>query len=96
MGRITHIAEVVNKTGLGTASAMLTGGFVLVTEPGAPGIGSVDRLLFPEDHVVLCAYLGPISTREFYLVRIWPTGQPCGAQGDGHYPPETGFEHVSE
>jgi len=64
LGRITHIAEVVNKTGLGTASAMLTGGFVLVTEPGAPGIGSVDRLLYPEDHVVLCAYLGPISTHD--------------------------------
>ena len=64
LGRITHIAEVVNKTGLGTASAMLTGGFVLVTEPGAPGIGSVDRLLYPENHVVLCAYLAPISTRD--------------------------------
>ena len=64
LGRITHISEVVNKTGLGTASALLTGGFVLVTEPGAPGIGSVDRLLFPEDHLVICAYLGPISTRE--------------------------------
>jgi len=64
LGRITHIAEVVNKTGLGTASAMLTGGFVLVTEPGAPGIGSVDRLLYPQDHVVLCAYLGPIATRD--------------------------------
>ena len=64
LGRITHIAEVVNKTGLGTASALLTGGFVLVREPGAPGIGSVDRLLFPEGHVVVCTYLGPISTRE--------------------------------
>lgn len=64
LGRITHIADVVNKTGLGTASAMLTGGFVLVREPGAPGIGSVDRLLFPEGHVVLCAYLGPIPTRD--------------------------------
>jgi pantoate kinase len=64
LGRVTHISEVINKTGLGTASAMLTGGFVLVTEPGAPGVGSVDRLLFPEDHVVLCAYLGPISTRD--------------------------------
>ena len=64
LGRITHISEVVNKTGLGTASALLTGGFVLVTEPGAPGIGSVDRLLFPEDHLLICAYLGPISTRE--------------------------------
>jgi pantoate kinase len=62
LGRITHISEVINKTGLGTASAMLTGGFVLVTEPGAPGVGTVDRLLFPEDHLVLCGYLGPIST----------------------------------
>jgi pantoate kinase len=64
LGRITHISEVINKTGLGTASAMLTGGFVLVTEPGAPGVGSVDRLLFPEDHLLLCVYLGPISTRD--------------------------------
>jgi len=64
LGRITHISEVLNKTGLGTASALLTGGFVLVTEPGAPGIGSVDRLLFPEDHMMICSYLGPISTRE--------------------------------
>jgi pantoate kinase len=43
---------------------LLSGGFVLVTEPGAPGIGSVDRLLFPENCVVICAYLGPILTRE--------------------------------
>lgn len=64
LGRITHISEVLNKTGLGTASALVIGGFVLVTEPGAPGIGSVDRLLFPENHVVICAYLGPMSTRE--------------------------------
>lgn len=63
VGRITHVAEVVNKTGLGTASALLTGGFVLVTEPGAPGVGSVDRLMFPEHHSILCAYLGPIPTR---------------------------------
>ncbi len=63
LGRIAHVAEVQNKTGLGTASALLTGGFVLVTEPGAPGIGLVDRLRFPRSHVVICGYLGPISTR---------------------------------
>ena len=64
LGRITHIAEVVNRTGLGTACAMFVGGFDLVTEPGAPGIGSVDRLRFPPDHSIICAYLGPLPTRE--------------------------------
>ena len=64
LGRITHVADVVNHTGLGTAAALLTGGFVLVTEPGAPGIGLVDRLLFPEKHSIICAYIGPIPTSE--------------------------------
>jgi pantoate kinase len=64
LGRITHIAEVMNGTGLGTASAIFVGGFDLVTGPGAPGIGFVDRLLFPRAHSIICAYLGPISTRE--------------------------------
>ena len=64
LGRITHIAEVVNRTGLGTAAAVFLGGFVLVTEPGAPGIGSVDRLLFPKDHSIVCAFLEPLPTRE--------------------------------
>ena len=64
LGRVTHVAEVVNRTGLGTASALLCGGFVLVNEPGAPGIGLVDRLRFPPNHSVICAYLGPIQTRD--------------------------------
>jgi pantoate kinase len=64
LGRITHVAEVVNRTGLGTAAALLTGGFVLVTEPGAPGIGFVDRLLFPKNQSIVCAYTGPIWKRE--------------------------------
>jgi pantoate kinase len=67
LARITHIAEVVNRTGLGTASAVFVGGFVLVTEPGATGVGSVDRLLFPKGHSIICAYLGPMSTRETLL-----------------------------
>ena len=64
LGRITHVAEVVNRTGLGTAAALLTGGFVLVKEPGAPGIGLVDRLLFPRNHCIICAYVGPIPTQD--------------------------------
>lgn len=64
LGRITHVSEVVNRTGLGTAAALLTGGFALVTEPGAPGIGLVDRLLFPKSHSIICAYIGPIPTRD--------------------------------
>lgn len=64
LGRITHVAEVVNRTGLGTTSALLCGGFVLVNEPGAPGIGLVDRLRFPPAHSVICAYIGPIQTRD--------------------------------
>lgn len=64
LGRVTHIAEVINGTGLGTASAVFVGGFDLVTQPGAPGIGFVDRLLFPRAHSIICAYLGPMSTQE--------------------------------
>jgi pantoate kinase len=64
LGKITHVAEVVNRTGLGTAAAVFVGGFVLVTEPGAPGIGSVDRLLFPRDHSIVCAFLESLPTRE--------------------------------
>ncbi len=63
LGKITHIADVVNHTGLGTASALLAGGFVLVTDPGAPGIGSIDRVIFPEGHAIICAHLGPLPTQ---------------------------------
>jgi pantoate kinase len=64
LGKITHVAEVINRTGLGTAAAVFVGGFVLVTEPGAPGIGSVDRLLFPRDHSIVCAFLESLPTRK--------------------------------
>jgi pantoate kinase len=64
LGRITHVAEVLNKTGLGTTSALLHGGFSLVLRPGAPGIGRVDRLLFPKDHSIICVYFAPILTSD--------------------------------
>ena len=64
VGRIAHVAEVMNQTGLGTVSALLYGGFVFVRNPGAPGVGVIDRLRFPAHHSIVCAYLGPIQTRE--------------------------------
>ena len=64
IGELTHVAEVLNHTGLGTAYPVLIGGFVLVTEPGPPGIGLVDRLIFPKNHSIVCVYLGSIPTRE--------------------------------
>jgi pantoate kinase len=64
LGRITHFAEVVNKTGLGTTSALLHGGFGVVVEPGAPGISRVDRLVFPKDHSIICIYFAPILTSD--------------------------------
>ena len=63
LGKLVHVAEVLNRTGLGTASALMIGGFVLVTEPGAPSVGVVDRLIFPRDHAIVCAYFAPIPTR---------------------------------
>jgi len=64
LGTAAHVAEVLNGTGLGTVPALLCGGFVLVREPGAPGIGLIDRLRFPPNHSLVCAYLGPIQTKD--------------------------------
>jgi pantoate kinase len=50
-GEIAHRAEVINKTGLGDVIAELTGGLVIRTEPGAPGIGRTDAIPC-EDYVV--------------------------------------------
>jgi pantoate kinase len=58
-----HAAEVVNGTGLGDVIAQNMGGLVVRLEPGAPGIGRIDRIPVPPlpvDYVVR----GPISTRD--------------------------------
>jgi len=60
---IAHAADVVNRTGLGDVIGQNTGGLVMRLEPGAPGVGRVDRIPVPAlkvDYVVR----GPISTRE--------------------------------
>jgi pantoate kinase len=60
---IAHIAEVENRTGLGDVIAQRTGGLVIRIEPGAPGIGRVDRIPVQPLRVHYLAK-GSISTRE--------------------------------
>lgn len=60
---VAHSAEVVNGTGLGDVIAQNTGGLVVRLEPGAPGIGKVDRIPIPPLRINYVVR-GPISTRE--------------------------------
>jgi len=62
--RIAHIAEIECRTGLGSVFAAERGGFGILTEPGAPGIGK--SLTYPDQERLRVAYLyyAPISTKE--------------------------------
>jgi len=60
-GERAHIAEVMNRTGLGDVIAESTGGLVIRREPGAPGKGLADRLPVPELPVSLL-FLGEKRT----------------------------------
>jgi pantoate kinase len=54
IGKIAHAAEIQCQTGLGTVSSLtLTGGCVLVVEPGAPGICQIDRIPITPDYMVV-------------------------------------------
>ncbi len=59
--KIAHVADVLAITGLGTAEGFISGGCVLITKPGAPGYGEVDRILVEKDLYVVALYFGPIS-----------------------------------
>jgi pantoate kinase len=61
-GAVAHCADVVNRTGLGDVTAQNTGGLVIRLEPGAPGIGKLDRIPVPSREVNYVVR-GPISTR---------------------------------
>ncbi len=52
LGRIAHIAEVENLTGLGDVIAEYWGGFIIRQKPGAPGVGEVVRI--EEEAEVYC------------------------------------------
>lgn len=59
-GKIAHIAEVMNKTGLGTVGGQLTGGLSITTTAGFPF--ELDRILTPPDLKIVCGSFGPIPT----------------------------------
>lgn len=67
LGRIAHVAEVQCKTGLGTVGPIMLGGCILTVEPGAPGVGIIDRLPLSPDHVIVAGTFEPIPTNKFLL-----------------------------
>ena len=57
IGKIAHVAEIECQTGLGTVSSLtVTGGCVLVVEPGAPGICQIDHIPIPPDYMVVAGF----------------------------------------
>mgnify|MGYP006280476175 CR=1 FL=1 len=60
-GRIAHISEVINKTGLGTICGLLCSGLCVLTEPGYPC--TYERISVPRDIRVICTSFGEISTK---------------------------------
>ncbi|MDH3695728.1 MAG: GHMP kinase [Nitrosopumilus sp.] len=64
IGQIAHNAEVNCKTGLGDVLASFNGGFEIRVKPGAPGIGSVEKILTDKIAVIMICF-SPISTNRF-------------------------------
>ncbi|MCC6023050.1 MAG: hypothetical protein LM560_08100 [Desulfurococcaceae archaeon] len=63
-----HVAEVLNKTGYGDVIAeFYGGGLVLRTQPGPPGIGSVDIIPVSKSLKVVTVVLGNLTTTEMML-----------------------------
>ena len=63
LGRIAHIAEIKCKTGLGTVGPIMLGGCILTVEPGAPGIGIIDRLPLYSGYSVVTGTFDSVSTK---------------------------------
>jgi pantoate kinase len=61
---IAHVAEIECRTGLGSVFAAERGGFGILTEPGAPGIGRSLTYSGQESLRVVYLYYAPISTKE--------------------------------
>ena len=58
---VAHCADVVNRTGMGDVAGQFTGGLVIRTSAGAPGVGVVEKV--PVDNMeVSWVCLGEIST----------------------------------
>ena len=60
-GRIAHVAEVINRTGLGTVCGQLAGGLCILKEPGYPCVHEKIEVL--DDVSVICGSFGMIHTK---------------------------------
>jgi pantoate kinase len=60
-GRIAHIAEVVNRTGLGTVCGQLRGGLCILREPGFPCVS--ESIEVPSNLKIICGSFGMIHTK---------------------------------
>ncbi|MBY8984438.1 MAG: hypothetical protein KGD65_05195 [Candidatus Lokiarchaeota archaeon] len=60
-GRIAHVAEVMNRTGLGTVCGQLRGGLCILREPGYPCIS--ESIEVPENLRIICGSFGMIHTK---------------------------------
>ena len=60
-GRIAHIAEVMNKTGLGTVCGQLSRGLCMLKEPGYPCVS--ERINIPTGIKITCGTFGMIPTK---------------------------------
>ena len=69
IGQIAHNAEVNCKTGLGDVLASFHGGFEVRVKPGAPGIGSVEKISTDKISVIMICF-SPISTNKFIKERL--------------------------
>jgi len=59
--KLTHVAEVLSYTGLGTSEGFATGGVVLITKPGALWEGKVEKILYDKDIRIVAGFFEPIS-----------------------------------
>lgn len=64
LGQIAHEIEVICRTGLGDVISQLQGKAEIRLKPGAPGIGVISKLNWPQDQQVLSVFLGTLSTKD--------------------------------
>ena len=69
IGQIAHNAEVNCKTGLGDVLASYHGGFEIRVKAGAPGIGSVEKIITDKISIIMICF-SPISTNKFIKERL--------------------------
>ena len=69
IGQIAHNAEVNCKTGLGDVLASFHGGFEIRVKPGAPGVGTVEKIPMDEISIIMICF-SPISTNKFIKERL--------------------------